>query len=329
MTAARIAQLLRGVPSDILPKFEFNTKRSVSPYIPWPDDDCDRFAICYSDPAFGFKFVRTLVQHDLPLPAQLDGDDEILFRAYLYLCNPGVYRDELVIGALAMTAPAMRSSESKLQALLVAKDATPERVGAILGLPPRFVRTYELLFFNILDRKDDAMYLNQLIFPNGRIDEYFDSYLEGSSMRSLMMRSGIDNGIDEAAFMGGFNRSLVDGISAAQSAKQLEAIMMAQGYIMARNGWHNQSRNAQALTNARSLIQAGKIGGTETSGGQSEMVYMANVMWGEMQTFQKMRMQHAAKVRDGQSTVGFVVESPRDFAQVAREQQSRDAALPA
>jgi len=216
VTADRISQLLRSIPPDVLKDFKFNVKRDVSPYIPWPDDDCERFAICYSDPAFGFKFVRTLVQKNMPMPGQLDGDDEILFRAYLYLSNPRLYRDENVIRALALTMPSMRASESKLQALLVSRDATSAKVGAILTLPERLVRTYEILFFNVLDRREDTIYLNQLVFPNGRLDEYFDAYLEGSSMRSLMMRAGIDNGVDEAAFLGGFNRSMIDGISAAQ-----------------------------------------------------------------------------------------------------------------
>lgn len=320
MTADRIHQLLKAVPEHLLSQFWFGGKiKEPSPYTGL-DADCSRFALVYSDPAFGWKFARIVADFNLPFPAQVEGDDEILYRAWLYRLNPRRYRDQNVIRALELTSPAMSNIAFKLRALLVPRDSTIERVAAITGLEPQLIRTYELLFFNILDRKSDAVYLNQLVYPRGRMEEYFEGYLQSSSFEQLLRRAGVTNGLSDVSFLAGFNNDLVESITSADSAKQLEARLMANGFILARNGWVNQTQNVAALDHSRQLIAAGKIGGDQSSSTASEIAYMADVMWGEITAFKRAEMERATKLRDGLDVSGIVVAEPRTFAQVESAQ---------
>lgn len=324
MTSDRINQLIKQVPDCLINQFWLGEKtRQRSPYS-HPDFDCDRFYVAYSDTAFGFKFARICADYQLKFPTQLTGDDEILFRAYLYRCNPRKYRDPSVIKAIELTSPQMAGAASKIRALLIPKDSSIEKVSAITGEDPRVLRTYELLFFNILDRKKDALYLNKLVYPEGRIVEYFDRYLEHTDYESIMRRAGFSNGLEEAAFMSGFKNDLVESISSAESAKQLEGRLMAMGLVLMRNGWANQAANVAAITNARQLLAAGKIGGTENNRAQSEFVYMSQVIWDELRSYKQLEMKRAAQMRDGIEVSAIPIAPPETFAQFDRVARARE-----
>lgn len=325
MTGALIHHLLSLVPDELLSSFSMGHWARANPYSGHSDPDGFRFALLYSKPDFGWSFARLLAENDLPFPTFLQGDDEIVFRAYLYHSNPSKYRDKYVIQALEMSSYAMSELAFKIRPMLLPKDSTVDKVAEIMNMPRGLVAAYERLFYNVTDRKQDAAYLNKIIFPTGRISEYFDDYLKTNNYEALMARAGITNGLEEVAFLAGFNNSLVDGISTAESAKQLEARLMSVGYVMARNGWINQSTNSTALYNARQLITAGKIGGTENTASSSEFVYMSDVVWQELRRVKRKEMETAAKKRDGLSVEGIVVEPIKPFEQLDRNRQATPA----
>jgi hypothetical protein len=51
---------------------------------------------------------------------------------------------------------------------------------------------------------------------------------------------------------------------AKNTPERIESCVMANGWILARNGWLDQSRNAVGLKHARNLLSAAKVGGQET-----------------------------------------------------------------
>jgi hypothetical protein len=188
------------------------------------------------------------------------GDDEMLFRAYMYRANGAKYGTEAVRGAVALTTPYLANTCASVQGLLLAPGADAQSVANLVGLSRDIVAAYEKLFFNVLDRKDDLQYLQRIVYPHGRMVELMDNYLQRETMGALARRAGFNNGAADVLFFMGASNSALDALLQAASAKQLESMMMAFGLLLARNGGLNQA-SLPALSNARQLLTAGKLGG--------------------------------------------------------------------
>lgn len=262
MTAATISALLEYIPSDAL--LSQLGSRVQSPCFS-PDADAVRFTQLYSAPDFGWTFCRLIYEQNIPFPGGLCfARDEVLFRAYLHLINPKLYRARDIQAALAIRCEALNSMRVTLEGLLLARGATTESVAILCNLPPEVVNAYERLFFNVLDRRTDVLYLQQLIYPHGRLVEMLEGYFERESLGNLVRRAGFNNGPGDVMFFMGASESAIEALHSANTAQQYERMVMAFGYMIARNGGVSQ-RGATAVQNARALVQAGKLGG-DTSG---------------------------------------------------------------
>jgi hypothetical protein len=94
----------------------------------------------------------------------------------------------------------------------------------------------------------------------------------------------------------GFRSGLLNNLSSGTSTPgQLESLFMANGYLLAKNGWLNQRSHAVGLHNARNIMQAAKQGGAEEakpspfSGGISDI--LNNEMMQTLQTDAYSRLQ--------------------------------------
>ena len=94
--------------------------------------------------------------------------------------------------------------------------------------------------------------------------EMFDDYLRNEDLGNLLIRTGYNNGAEHVLHFAGFRSGLVHSLANGNTMpNQLEALFMANGYLLARNGWFNQRSHAAGLNNARNLLQAAKQGGIE------------------------------------------------------------------
>lgn len=227
------------------------------------DPEALRFILAFKELAFGWKFAKLCAETGLRLPALYDERDEPIYRAWRYCLSPGDSRDRMIQAAFALTSPHMTGVRTTIEALLCSKDASIDRVCLHVRLSPEVVRLYEVLFFNILDRKDDMLYLKEVVYPDGRFPELLDNYMQTAPMESMLRRAALNNGMDDALFMAGASSKVLDEVDG--SSKTLESSLMTFATILARNGGINQSRNVQALHNARALITAGKLGQADDS----------------------------------------------------------------
>jgi hypothetical protein len=221
------------------------------------------FLLNYNDMALGWKAAAMFARAHAQLPVYLTADDQWIWRAYLTQCNPDLYFDKHVAEAEALMDISMQHQRHTIQALLLSDDADFTDIAKITGLSVDTLVAYEKLFFNVKDRREDAMFLAKHVYPHGRLEELYDNYLRNTTFGDLLRRTGYNCGKDYVVYMSGLRSKLIKDMSVGDMASQLERVVMANGFFLASSGLINQRSDAQGLRTAQSMITAAKAGGME------------------------------------------------------------------
>lgn len=219
--------------------------------------DILHYATCYKNLQFGWDIAQALVEANIPFPSFLEGDDLYVWRAYNYIIGN---EDPVIASALALNSRANQQTAATIKALLISKDVTPTFVSAKTSIPVEVIIAYEKLFFNVLDRKKDHAYIASIVYPNGRMVEAMENYLEETGISDLMLRAGHNKGTDHVLYASGLGDNPFARADVTEGATMLDSMFMADGCLYAGLGWLHQRRNAMPITNARLSIQAGKMG---------------------------------------------------------------------
>ena len=222
--------------------------------------DIIHYAECHQNLRFGWDFASDMAESDAKFPAILHGDDLYIWRAYKYILGS---EDPVIAGALSLNMDSQTNIRNNVRALLISDKVDHEFVAENLSLPLETVRAYEKLFFNVIDRKKDHAYIANLVFPEGRITEAFESYLENTGLSELLLRAGYVHGYRHVLYSAGLGQNPYSGKTAAEGASMLDGMFMADGCLYASYGWMHQRNNAVPITNARLSMQASKMGNGE------------------------------------------------------------------
>jgi hypothetical protein len=223
-----------------------------------------RFIIAYKDLSLGWKSAQLLSNSDISFPCFLQGDDLWIFKAYLYCIDSKKFFNRAVAESRGLASNHMSRDNETIRALLISDDVDYKYIARKTSLSEDTVKAYERLFFNIVDRKQDYMFIKNVVYPDGRMVEMFDDYLKNEDLGKILMRTGYNNGAEHVLHFAGFKSGLVHSLANGNDMPaQLESLFMANGYLLARNGWINQRANAVGLHNARNILQASKQGGVE------------------------------------------------------------------
>lgn len=224
-----------------------------------------RFARAYANLQFGWHYVCALTNAGAALCPHMRriGGPE-LTAAYHYLAHD-VFDPHIFEAVMIAVTPERAAHRKLIHSALLARDFVLTEFCQVTGMSPRVVTVYEKLFFNILDRKHDAAFVTATVYPETRLVEMFDGYLSPSTadVESLLHRAGHNNGMADVLHLAGFQTDTLSALSTADTTEKLELLIMANGLLLARNGWLNQRSHAAGFNNARSLITAAKMGGAE------------------------------------------------------------------
>lgn len=223
----------------------------------------ERIALAYTDLELGWKVAKVCAATRQPLPTALAIEDEMIFRAWCYLMDPVRYRDPAILHARAWHTDQRfsRNLKTDLQALLIAKHSSIADVAQALKQPYDYVNAYQVLFFNIMGRKDDLAWLKQFVYPDTRMVEFFADYVEKPPLQKLLMRAGYTNGVEHVLQLTGISTDPVSALGSAGNAQQMEAFLLSNAMLMASSGWFNNTTHAAAIYHARQLMTAAKLGG--------------------------------------------------------------------
>ena len=263
MTFQTIQRLASHVPDHLLSKFRMGGESKFTVQgLSGDDPDIVRYVVAFKDMDFGWKFCKICADHQVPLPMIRHRADDVLYRAWLYLVNPTAGRDPVLKQALALTTPEMHSVRTTIKALLLSRGADIQTVAAMAQMDPRVVSMFEKLFFNVLDRKEDILYLQHILFPEGRTVELNEKYLTQETPERLLLRSGRRNGADDVLYWSGASESAMDALALTKSTSQLENMMTGFGLLLAKHGGLNQSgRILPGMSAARQIVAAAQMSG--------------------------------------------------------------------
>lgn len=264
MRAQVIAQMAWHLP--VTDDTEIQAAVLAENYSKLPGDrvtDIVHYAKCHSDLAFGIHVAEALAESGKPFPALLHGDDLWVWRAYRYLKGDD---DPVIAAVYALTIPDNKVKADQLKALLVVDGMTNAHAAKETGLPKDVVDAYEKLFFNVQDRKEDHAFIASVVYPEGRMSEAREDYVDNTDYGTLLMRAGFTRGADSVLFGMGVRSNPHDRASVAEIVQDLDKRFLADGLLYAEMGWANTKNHARPIRNAMASLVAGKAGGEDTSG---------------------------------------------------------------
>jgi len=231
----------------------------------------------YHNPAFGWHVVECLSDSNGDFPIFPLGKLTWLFRALLWKTHPELYGDHPsvvpVIDAWNIkSGEANRATRAVLNAALIAEDATIEAVAAALNLPVNTVEAYEVLFFNVIGRKENPMYLRNIAYPETRLVETLEHYLEETDPDTLLLRIGYNQGLQQVLLAAGLLDNPAAGMTEAEAAVQFKDEMLATSIKLVAAGFLNYEKKHPAIKRAMEFIKASKTsrqapGGTKDEAG--------------------------------------------------------------
>lgn len=220
-------------------------------------EEVNRFALCYRDLAFGWHFVKSFADNEISLPACVV-NEETLIRAYNF--ERFSNRDMSVAQAIAIETSLPKNIKNTIISLFFAEDTDLDRISSIVGFSTEVIKIYEELFFNVLDRKQDAMFIAGLVYPETRAEEFNSSYIHNVDNGTLLKRVAYNSGTESVLALAGFKDNFLNYSDAANNTNKLESAIMSNAYFMAVCGFLN-SRDSTGIVNAKNIMAAAKHGG--------------------------------------------------------------------
>lgn len=312
MTADLIKQIADNLPSNTGGAFYSPPSISIGGgrQVAFPVDQAlGSFVHLYKNPSIGWHSAAMFATAGKPYPAALRGDDHWVFKAYLYCRNPKLYGDKHIHEALMLAHPDMKSVRDVIEALLLTVEyGNIKTTSDATGIHPNTVTAYEKLFFNILDRRKDHMYIRNVVYPDSRLVEMFDGYAAAEDFGVLLKRYGFNHSGEELLYLTGLPRVAMDELSSSVAAGRLEGALMTQGYMLTKLGFANQTHNAQAIYHARSVIAAAKQGGQDTSGAELPMSSVSDLLYETFRDTSRAQATEELKLKRAVKYASHVIE---------------------
>lgn len=259
MTFQRIQQLISLLPDT---SSYFKDILSYTPQI----TAVNKFLCAYKDLAFGYHIIKALVKDNCDLPSDIT--EGVLYKTYMFEKYGQPYED--IIQAIAFTHPSNKVMEDSIKAAVISM-VPYKTLEKAYGISKNVLEAYEQLFFNIRDRKNEALFIANLVYPDTRFVELSDNYLKEEDKGKLLIRSAYNNGLGDASYFMGLktlDNITISGMNSVDAASQLEAAIMVNGLFLARNGALN-ARNS-GVSQARNILIAAKQGGQDTMNQDNE-----------------------------------------------------------
>lgn len=255
------------------------------------------YAKCHSDLAFGLHTAEVFASQDeIPFPAILHGDDLWVWRAYRYIKGG---EDHVVAAVYALTLPEYKTKADYLKALLVVDKMTNKHAAKITGLSEDVVTAYEKLVYNIQDRKEDHAFVAGIVYPEGRLVEARDDYVEHTDYGTILLRAGFTKGAETVLYGMGLSANPYMTDNVAEVAQSLDRRFLADGLVLADMGWANTKAHARPIMNARASLIAGKAAGADTAADTMAMFTPAETINIELERLADVKVKARARAQMG------------------------------
>ncbi len=248
------------------------------------EDANQGFVPKYIDLETGWFIAREFATLRAPIPVVLEDGDRWIFRAYAHML--GQYDPAVAEANAIATEPALRGIANLLRALLICKDAQAVDIAKRTGVRVDVLLAFEKLFYNVLDRHADSAYIATMVYPETRMREIYEDYVESETWGALLVRVGFNRGTEAVALLAGLvSSSVLRSGEGAALADQLEATIMANALMVVHAGFVHQEKHSVAINHARSILIGAKQGGQDTAAGSPISSSTGDELTGQMTTF--------------------------------------------
>lgn len=239
------------------------------------------YAKCYTNLRIGWDFATVMADSkDAPFPAIFHGKDLYVWRAYRFLCGDSDPDVEMSVSIASGKVP----GKDTINAMLVNAEGDCGVISRHTGYRKSVVESYEKLFFNVRDRLNDHVFLASHVYPDSRLVEMYEDYIERSDVKDLLLRAGYGQSIDHVLYVSGIGGGHpYKGYNANDAMSEFDTMFMRNGLFAISMGFINQRRNSMAISNARLSMQAAKMG-NEASAGDSVFNSIGSTVLDEIST---------------------------------------------
>lgn len=239
---------------------------------PLHDAARDRFLSRYIRTNFGYYIAVQFASRGLDFPLVLAGRDLWVYRAYLMRLDPWEYFDRHILEAFHLAhyvknAPHL-AQVLKACLMSIGGETTPEKhlkeVQIKTGVPYLTLEAFEALFYNVIDRREDALYLAHEVYPDTRIVEMDENYMKNSSHADLIKRVAYNHkDMDLTAYVAGLGDHTYLRKMAARDDRETELTryLMGNGLILAHSSLLNQ--RTVGMSRVANLLAASRQGGND------------------------------------------------------------------
>ena len=249
MKANRIEQLIELLPSQA--PYLARIPRELT-WRGFPAET-DLYAYASNDPGFGCGFIKSFLDLGKPLPTMVY--ESQLIRPYCYLRYHN--NDSDARGAFELHRDRQSGRCILLECMLLRGEYDYPSIAKKLSITEATVQIYGTLFWNVRDRLDDRIYINTLVYPEGRQVELVPGYAKKEHPRNLALRITVASGLDAAEEFLGL-RSEATGAGRAEQAEAFAAKILSTGNFLAKMGFLHQK--LPALEAARGVLRLRKAG---------------------------------------------------------------------
>jgi hypothetical protein len=257
-------------PESTLPRVTHAMIQMDSRLSPWHERSKERFLSKYKRTGFGWYIATKFANHGMPFPLLLLGRDQWVFKAYLMKVDAVRDFNKHIVEAFHLAQVAHNSARlgTQLKAMLMSYDGTItaeqhlQSVAKRLGVPYNTVEAFEVLFFNVIDRFEDGMYLANEFYPQTRLVEVDENYLKNSSHDDLIKRIAYNHrNMDLTAYMLGLgDHSYLKKMAASDNREaELTRYLMGNGLMLSHANLLNQ--RSVGLSRVSTLLAASRQGG--------------------------------------------------------------------
>lgn len=257
--------------------------------VPLDEHTLRRFVHAYGDVAFGWKAADRLAATQAGFPVFPHKRYRWVYLAWRLLQDMR-RRARMPIFEPVVKAVMIRSTHSGrpmrqvIEALLIIPDISLDTIAEAIGYDRDAIEAYAALYFDVCDRRDEHLFIRNLVYPKTRFEETVAGYTEHGDMDKLLLRLAYNRGLEATLHFAGF-RVQNNGrqLSHAQAYELFQQELMSNGYMLSMAGFLNYRNLHPTLSAARQFAQATKIAGTDTGGlddGISEYMDLRGIMEG-------------------------------------------------
>ena len=270
---ARTIDILSALsPESTIPRVALGMMMKDRRWSPLHDEARDRFLSTYVRTNFGYYIALQFANRRLPFPLALMGRDQWVFKAYLMQLDPWANYDHHVAEAyhLARFVKDTPNLSQQLKALLLSFEAhsTPQshidNVSRRTGVSAATIDAFEILFFNVIDRREDSLYLAREVYPDTRLVEFDENYMRNSTHADLIKRVAYNHrDMDLTAYLAGLgDHTFLRKLAASEDRESdLTRYLMGNGLILAHTSLLNQ--RSIGMTRVSTLLAASRQSGKE------------------------------------------------------------------